>query len=74
MWGLRDDFYVYQSRYIVSTEVFFSQYLNGLEDEFVCILSMCFVAMLLDFVYLKLLSRKLLVMYDLKKNLEVLSI
>lgn len=39
-----------------------------------CILSMCFVAMLLDFVYLKLLSRKLLVMYDLKKNLEVLSI
>lgn len=74
MWGLRDDFYVYQSRYIVSTEVFFSQYLNGLEDEFVCILSMCFVAMLLDFVCLKLLSRKLWVMYDLKKNLEVLSI
>lgn len=53
MWGLRYDFYVHESRYIVSTDFFFSHYLNGSEEEFVCIFLMCFVTMLLDFVCLK---------------------
>lgn len=40
---------VYEIKYIVSTEgfFFFSQYLDGLEEEFV---SVCFATMLMDFL------------------------
>lgn len=54
MWGLRCDIYVYEVGSIVTTEDFFSQYLYGLEEAVLCILSMwVFFTMLLDFECLK---------------------